>query len=194
MAAMETSASEPRSHRFPLRHLDLETYRRLGERGVFEGHRVELIDGEVVEMSPMGPNHAEALIRLNECLVRLDVPGIRVGCQIPVPMLDDAEPLPDFTVARRPPKGAPRKLEAEPLLLIEISDSTLSDDLGKKASTYARAKVPEYWVVDLKARKTVVHRSPKGGRYSSVQRVSWASPLTSSAIPRLTVTLSEVLW
>jgi Uma2 family endonuclease len=54
--------------------------------------------------------------------------------------------------------------------------------------------VPEYWVINLKAKKTVVHRSPKGSKYTSIQRVSWSSPLVSSAVPGLTVTLSDVLW
>lgn len=194
MKAMEAIASEPGSHRFSLRHLDLETYHRLGEVGVFEGHRVELIDGEVIEMSPMGADRAEASDRLFEYLVKLDLPGIRARCQTPVSMLDNTEPLPDLAIARRPPPGAPRKLETEPLLLIEIADSTLERDLGKKAQRYAKGKVPEYWVIDIKAKKTVVHRSPKGGKYASVQRVPWRSPLASSAVSGLRVTLSEVLW
>ncbi len=194
MPSMETIASEAGSRLFHLGHLDLETYYRLGEKGVFEGLRVELIDGEVVKMSPMGPDHSDALAYLNRHLVKLDLPGILVRGQTPVPMADDTEPQPDFTICRQPLKGAPRRREVEALLLIELSDSTLKTDLGQKASIYAKAKVPEYWVIDIKAKKTVVHLSPKGSKYTRTQRVPWSSPLASSAVPGLTVTLSEVLW
>lgn len=103
-------------------------------------------------------------------------------------------PISSFTVCRQPLKGAPRRREVEALLLIDLSDSTLKTDLGSKASIYAKAKVPEYWVIDLKAKKTVVHLSPKGSKYTRTQRVPWSSPLASSAVPGLTVTLSMVLW
>ena len=105
MTSMETTASETGSRLFHLGHLDLETYHRLGEKGVFEGLRVELIDGEVVKMSPMGPDHSDALAYLNRYLVKLDLPGILVRGQTPVPMADDTEPQPDFTVCREPLKG-----------------------------------------------------------------------------------------
>jgi len=171
-----------------------ETYHRLGELGVFRGHRVELFRGRIIEMGPMGPPHRDAIWALTDALVRMDLPGIQVGCQTPVPMPDGSEPEPDFTVAPRLVKGAAHREEVDALLLVEVSDSTLEDDLGRKATLYAEGEVPEYWVIDLNARETFVHRSPEQGVYTCIQRVPWSSPLASSAVPGLTLTLSEVLW
>lgn len=125
---------------------------------------------------------------------RLDLPGVLVRCQTPVSMLDNTEPQPDFTLAPMRARGGPRRLETEPLLLIEIADSTLERDLGKKAAAYAGAGVPEYWIVATKTRETTAHREPVAGSYSSIKRIPWTSLLTSSAVPGLKVTLSEVLW
>ncbi len=115
---------------------------------------------------------------------------MEVLSQLPIALEDDSEPESDFVIAD-PAACADKRVDAK--LVIEVSDSTLKDDLGKKAQLYAANGIPEYWVIDLGAKETVVHRSPEESKYTSIHRAPWVSPVTSSAVLGLTVTLSDVL-
>ena len=140
--------------RFPVpRHrLTRRDYYRLGEAGILgEGDRVELLEGQLIDMSPIGPRHAIITENLTELLVRAF--GGRAGnrCQLPVVLDDGSEPQPDFALVRRPWRGYPQT-HPEPgdiFLLIEVSDSSLDFDRTVKLELYARAGVREVWIVDL---------------------------------------------
>ena len=82
---------------------------------------------------------------------------------------------------------------ATALLVVEVADSSLKLDLGVKALLYAECGVPEYWVLDLKARSTVVHRAPRRGKYTSCRRVPWTSVLKSISVPSLSLRLAPIL-
>ncbi len=168
-------------------------YHQLGELGVFDGRRVQLLEGTVFDMSPMGSPHSTAIRVLNRVLTSATVDlGLDVMVQLPLAASDDSEPEPDFAIIPTPVD----ELTDHPptaLLVIEVADSSLKLDLGLKAALYAACRVPEYWVIDLNGGTTVVHRRPGRSGYGSTRRVPWDKELKSSAVPSVKLTLSTVL-
>jgi Uma2 family endonuclease len=143
---------------------------RLAETGVFAGQRYELIDGDLVDKMGQNPPHVSAIQLVLKCLARLfEVDMIRVQHPLEAAPGDRERSLPEPDVAvlrersiehqSRHPRGD------EMLLVIEVSDTTAAFDRSRKATLYARAGVPEYWVLDLNGRMLVVHREPDGTQY-----------------------------
>jgi Uma2 family endonuclease len=138
-----------------------------------EDTRVELLDGEVVWMSPINDPHAACVRRLTQLFGRryaaADLALISVQNPIRIERYD--EPQPDVTLLRPRPDfyAASTPTPADILLLVEVSDTTLRADLGRKARIYASGGVLEYWVVDLNNRVLYVHRSPARGTYAERQ-------------------------
>ncbi len=168
-------------------------YHHLAELGAYEGRRVQLIYGTVINMSPMGTPHANAIRVLNRYFVMHTGAEYDLMVRLPLAASTDSEPEPNFALVPRLDTADTADHPATALLVVEVADSSLRLDLGPKASLYAECRVPEYWVVDLKGRATVVHRGPKRGKYTSVRRVAWSSVLTSTAVPSLAVRLADVL-
>src|SRR5262249_24671840 len=149
-------------------------YYRLGDLGFFHGQRVELIEGQLMDFSPQGPLHANEVDRVFRCLDRLFGTGYWVRAQLPVDLGQTTEPEPDVSVV---PGSSASDVQAHPTtaaLIVEVSDSTLSYDRGRKGSLYARAGVADYWIVNLVDRQVEVYRDPVpdptqfyGYRYSS---------------------------
>jgi Uma2 family endonuclease len=135
-----------------------EQYYKLGELGFFEGKRVELIHGEIVELSPINWPHTVAVTKLADAL-RAAFTGIgTVMTQTPHP-IGDSEPEPDVRVIA----GRMQDYTDHPrtaLLVVEVSDATLSYDTNGKAELYAESGATDYWVVDVKNRKLIVFRDP----------------------------------
>ena len=161
---------ESRNER-PPRRWTRQEYERLVELGVFEDdERLELIDGEILVMSPQGTRHASLVAAAIVALQRAFGPGFHVRPQCPFAASDLSEPEPDLHVVRGEPLDY-RHRHPEPsdtLLVLEVSDTSRRFDLGRKASLYARAGVPEYWVLDLDEETLVVHRDPGAERYGAV--------------------------
>jgi Uma2 family endonuclease len=167
--------------------LTVEAYHRLWEAGFYKGHRVQLIYGTVVDMSPMGFKHKRALRVLNRYFVSHTPPEIGVQVQIPIDASEDSEPEPDFSFV---PEGDD---DATALLAVEVADSSLRLDVGPKARLYAETGIPEYWVVDLNAKVTLVHRTIRRARYTNVRKVPWSTVLASTSLPMLSVKFAELL-
>jgi Uma2 family endonuclease len=123
-------------------------------------------------------------------LVRALPDTLRVRSQLPLAPDDENEPEPDFAVIQRDDDETDNPQTA--LLAIEIANTTVRDDLTRKARIYARAGIPEYWVLDVKKRELVVHRSPANGKYKSVKRLSDLSVVKSSAVPSLVLDLRHI--
>lgn len=158
-------AAAPARKRFTREEVD-----RLAETGVFAGQRYELIDGDLIDKMGQNPPHVSAIQRLLECLAMFFAVGIiRVQHPMEAAPGDRERSLPEPDVAvlrernlehqRRHPRGD------EMLLVIEVSDTTTAFDRTRKATLYARAGVPEYWVLDLNGRMLVVHRETDGTQY-----------------------------
>ena len=165
-------------------------YERLAELGFFENEKVELLDGVIVKMSPIGPAHGRDHALLNELLVKALPPHLITLAPTSFPLSDVSEPEPDLAVIERKYLGTDQLLHA--LLIIEIADSSLRKDLGLKAKLYARAAIPDYWVIDVKGRTIIVHRDPKGGRYTNVQRFDRSANVQALLVPEIVVCLDRL--
>lgn len=167
----------------------------MGHVGILhEDDRVELLDGEIVQMTPIGPTHAGVINRLNHLLAQaLGGRGI-VTVQNPVRLELRSEPQPDIVVAR--PRsdfymlGHPTPDDI--LLLIEVADSSLVTDRAVKLPLYARAGIVEVWLVDLQDRTIVVHRRPQDGRYHDVCTARADDVVDLSALSGITVAVDDV--
>jgi Uma2 family endonuclease len=135
----------------------------MGETGILGPHdRVELIDGEIIDMSPIGVMHAAIVARLASHFSQRLGPTAVVWCQNPVRLDDISEPEPDIAILR---PRADFYMTAHPgptdvLLVIEVADTSLAYDLGTKVPLYARHGIPEAWVIDAATRRTRVFRQP----------------------------------
>jgi len=171
-------------------------YHRMGEVGILKPtDRVELIRGEIVEMSPIGRRHVAFVDNLNGLLVPRLVGRAIVSVQNPVALSDDTEPQPDLKVLRRRPVPyKEREAWAEDvLLLIEVAETSLGYDRSTKLRLYAEAGVPEYWVVDCATESIEVHRAPEAARYREVTRVAGATAtVTIQAFPDVALRLAEI--
>ncbi|MGH7390639.1 MAG: Uma2 family endonuclease [Candidatus Rokuibacteriota bacterium] len=170
-------------------------YYRMAEAGILgEDDRVELIRGEIVEMSPIGRRHRAFVGNLNQLLaVRLAGRAI-VWVQNPIVLTDDTEPQPDLAVLRRRPVPyKEREAWAEDaLLLVEVADSSLAYDRTTKLRLYAEAGIPEYWVVDCAAEAVEVYRMPGPEGYRDVTRVAGTATLTLQTFPDVELTTTEI--
>lgn len=149
-------------HTFPVRRFTVEEYHRLGEVGILgEDERVELIDGWIVNMSPIGSQHAACVSLLNRVLRPVEATAI-VRVEDPIILNDDTEAQPDFAVVRF---KANLYADAHPrpedvLLLIEVAETSLEEDRDIKVPRYAASSIPEVWLVNLMATMIEVYREP----------------------------------
>jgi Uma2 family endonuclease len=172
-------------------HYTRARFMEMDELGLFRDQRVELIEGDIYVVAPMGEDHAVPIERLNLLLVRALPEEFSLRCQLPIAAADDSQPQPDFTILPAKRRG-PAQTPAQATLVIEVADSSLEFDLKRKSAVYARAAVPEYWVLDVKRKVLVVHRSPSGARYRSVKRLSDLAHVASTAVPGLALDLRNV--
>lgn len=171
-----------------------ETYERAGEVGIFGDMRVELVEGQVVQMSPMGSRHATAIDDVADALKAALGPAYYVRCQLPLPLGQRSEPEPDVAVVRGTRDDYrdhhPRTAE----LIVEISDKTLAFDRGKKARIYALAMIPEYWIVNLNAEQIEIFRQPSAeGKYSEKFIVTRGEVLSPLAAPGTVLRVENLL-
>lgn len=138
-------------------------YDQLVERGALApGARVQLLDGEILEMTVQTPDHALAVRAVEEALRRVFTHGYDVRVHMPLAIGDASEPEPDVTVVR----GHFRDFRTHPLtavLVVEVADTSLEFDRSRNAARYAAGGIPEYWIVNLLERQVEVSRDPDGG-------------------------------
>jgi Uma2 family endonuclease len=179
----------------PRHRLTRRDYYRLAEAGILdEDDRVELLEGQLVDMSAIGPRHALAVDALNELLVMAAAGRAAVRVQNPIVLDDNSEPQPDFTLVRRPWDGYPHEhpRPSDIYLLIEVADSSLEFDLGAKLELYASAGIREFWVADLTSNRLLVHRRPRDGRYASVAVVDMSGTVQVEALPDVTISVAQI--
>lgn len=178
--------------------LNVHQYYQMYDLGFFQGRRVELIEGEIVEMAPMKSPHAVAVQLLNEVLRKIFSRGHFVTVQMPIRLDEGNEPEPDLAVI----KGKIRDFsDAHPTraeLIVEVSDSTLRFDRGKKAKVYAQFQIEDYWILNLKDRTLEVYRKPTLADdgtyvYSEKFEVSARSSIAPLKKSKSKVRLSDVL-
>ena len=176
------------------RRFTVEEFQRMGEAGILAPEeRVELIAGEIIQMTPIGPRHMEAVFALEDFLRPVVGPDVRVSVQGAV-QLPDSRPQPDVVLLRR---GDWRKGvlpgPSACLLVVEVADSTVHVDRGAKRGSYARALIPEYWVVDLPANAVVLHLQPVDGDYRQVTEHRRGTSFTSPALGGRPIHVDDVI-
>ena len=146
------------------RRIRLHEYRQMAEAGIFgRDERVELIDGIIVPMSPQNTPHSTSIRLTNMVFTELYRDTHVISCQTPFDAGGDSQPEPDFALIpiqhlRETASRGQQPTQAD--LILEISDTSLSYDRNEKASVYACAGVPEYWILDLKNRRLEVRQQP----------------------------------
>lgn len=160
-----------------------------------EDERIELLDGELMTLSPINLPHALALTALTEILSgQLNRRGV-VWSQNPIQLNDGSRPQPDLCVLR-PPLGTYAKRlpqAADVLLLVEISDTSLRYDRDTKLPRYALAGVAEVWIVDLTHAQVTTYAQPQGGQYAAVTTYERGQTLAPLALPDVKIATNEVL-
>ncbi len=171
-----------------------EEYERMITAGVFHPEaRLELIEGEIVNMTPQGSLHATAVRLVEDRLRSIFQGGFDVRVQMPLALGDDSEPEPDVAVVPGSPRDYRDAHPAKAVLVVEVADATLAFDREQKKRVYARAGIPEYWIVNLVERWLEVYREPDGEDYRH-HAILWpGESLSPIAASQGTIPVSELM-
>jgi Uma2 family endonuclease len=173
-----------------LRPIKRVEYERMVAHGLFVDERIELLDGFLIVMTPIGPPHCDTVDRLNRIFVIALDGRAHVRTQGSFAASDDSEPEPDLAVY--PVGNYRREHPSRALLIIEVADSSLAIDRHIKAPLYARAGVPEYWIVDVAGNAVEIYSSPRDGRYQSTVRRGPGDRIAPAAFPDVEILLAEL--
>jgi Uma2 family endonuclease len=174
----------------------VDEWHRMGDAGLFgEDARMELLDGEVIEMALIGSRHAGAVNRLIRVLTATVRDRALVAAQNPVVLDRCSEPQPDVALLRprRDDYAKAHPTPSEILLIIEVSDTTLAFDREQKAAAYARAAIPEYWIVDLTGDRVIIMRQPAPTGYRDNRTAGRGQELSLQALPDMKVDVAQIL-
>jgi len=177
----------------------VQEYDRMVAAGVFHPEeRLELLQGEIIPMTPQGSGHAAAVRLLEEALRKVFTAGFDVRTQMPLALEPDSEPEPDVAVV----VGAPRDYRDEhprsAILVAEVADSTLLYDRERKALIYARAGIQEYWLLNLVDRCLEIYRDPApvgaaAPGYRSIRVARADETIAPLARPEVSISVSDLL-
>jgi Uma2 family endonuclease len=174
----------------------VDEYYQMAKAGIFGPEdRVELIDGEVIQMCPIGDRHAGCVNRINRLLVTSLRDRAVISVQNPLQLSTYTEPEPDVVVLKpRVDDYAGKKVRAEDaLLVIEVVDKTLRYDRQIKIPRYAAAGVPEVWVENLPADELLVYRNPGAKGYSISLTLHRSDIISPSVFPDILFKVNEIL-
>jgi Uma2 family endonuclease len=178
------------------RRFTVEEYYRMAEVGILGPEdRVELIEGDIIQMSPIGSRHATCVNALNRRLLLAAGDAAVLSPQNPVRLFADTEPQPDI-VLLRPPESRYWQHTASPvdaMLVVEVSDTSYRYDRNVKVPIYARADIPEVWIVDLTREVVEVFREPGRAGYASVTRLERGATIAPAALPDAVIAVADVL-
>lgn len=178
------------------RRLTVDEYQRMGELGILDrDERVELLDGELYSMAPIGDAHSGRVIRLTVVFTRRLGDRVLVSVQNPVRLSDMSEPQPDIAVLRpRPDFYETAKPQAtDVLLIVEIAESSLDYDRTTKLPRYAAAGIPEAWIVNLVDDQIEVYRKPAHDGYRPREIFIRGDTLTLLTFPSIAIRVDELL-
>jgi len=178
------------------RRFTVDEYHRMGEAGILnEDDRVELIRGDIVQMSPIGIQHAACVARLSEILLGRLRGRATLWPQNPLMILPDSEPQPDIILLRHRADFYAAGLPGpdDVALLVEIADTSLRYDRRVKGLLYAEAGIREYWIVDLAGDAVEVFREPGPHLFQRTDRVARGGTLTPLAFPDTPLAAADVL-
>lgn len=171
----------------------LPDYHQMIEAGILEDRKVELLRGEIIEMSPEGAPHSFYATEAGEYLRQLLGNRAKIREAHPITLPDDSEPEPDIAIVRMPAELYRDRHPQVPDIfwLIEVSDSTLTKDLGMKKDIYARAGIPEYWVMNLQESILVVFQDLTESGYQLEARFS-SGIISPLAFPDISIDVQRL--
>lgn len=182
------------SEDLPHRHrITVDEYYRMAQRGSFAPEaRMELIDGEIIDVAPIGSLHMAVVDRLQEVLTLTFTGRAIVRIQGAVRLGDLSMPQPDVVLLKRRDDFYSRTFAtaADALLVVEASDTTLRYDLDRKVSLYARHAVAEAWVIDVQSKRVHTFRAPQAGVYTETSVIESPGSVVISQLSDATVDLS----
>ena len=189
LTATSAATSSPTRRRFTVAE-----YYAMADAGILtENDRVELLDGDIINMPPIGDWHSAKVIRFNYQLLRPLEGRAIVDIQGPTRLSDISEPQPDVMLLKWRDDyyegGHPKPSDV--LLLIEVSDTTVEYDRGRKLSAYARAGIPEVWIVSRQDRRIEAYTSPSEGAYSNVRHAGPTETIAPQAFPDVTLDVGQ---
>lgn len=178
------------------RLFDVTEYHRLAEAGILsEDDRVELVNGEIVEIGPIGSPHAACVSRLAELLYETLGRRVQINVQNPIQLDDYSEPQPDLAVLKRRPdhyaQAHPRPVDI--LLVIEVAESSIEYDRAIKVPLYARAGIPEVWLIDLNQDRIRAFGEPRAREYQTRREFQCGQTIRSVVIADLTLQVDDIL-
>ena len=179
----------------PRRKLSVDEYHKIGLAGVFnEDDRIELIEGEMIEMAPIGSRHLSKVNRLSRILGREIGDEAIVSTQNPISLPPDNEPLPDIALlkSRIDDYESAVPTAEDVLLLIEIADTTLTYDRDVKIALYARYGIAEVWLVDLQNETLSIYLDPSPKGYKKLLNPAKNETISPLLLPEANVSLSDV--
>ncbi len=182
--------------RVPRRRFTIDEYHRMGETGVLsEDERVELLDGEIVEMSPIGSSHAACVDRLNALFARRLAGRAIVRVQSPIVLNRHSEPQPDLCLLapRADYYSTKHPRPRDVLLALEVMDARRGYDRTLKLPLYARTELREVWLVDLRGEALEVYTRPALRGYRQHHRLVRGRVVSPLAFPRLRVRVADIL-
>jgi len=177
----------------PYHRWSVDEYHQMAQAGLLdETDRVELIEGELVDMAPIGSKHAFLVDRLAELLSSGPKAGHMVRVQNPVVLGERNEPQPDIALVRRVNYIDRHPCADDTLLIVEVSDTTLEYDCDVKLALYARHGIPEVWLLNVKAGELTVYREPVEGQYRLIRRPTRTESVSPLLVPGVAITVAEV--
>lgn len=171
-------------------------YHRMVDAGILgEGDRVELIRGEVLQMSPIGPPHNGAILRANHALSRMVGERALVSVQGAIRLDQYNEPQPDLCLLRLAPDFYTSRHDepADILLIIEVADSSLEYDQTIKLQLYAETGIPDYWISDISGGRVLAYSSPQGRAYRSVRELRRGETIAPQLLPDCQIPIDVLL-
>jgi Uma2 family endonuclease len=180
----------------PDRPITLAEYYRMGELGIIKpDDRVELLDGELIPMPPIGPEHSYSVTRLTRFFHQRFGDRASVHVQGPIHLDKWSAPQPDVMLNALPEEqyAVAHPTPEETLLVVEVSVTSHSTDRGKKLRAYARRGVREYWIVDMLHERIEVYRTPRGERYAFHQTAVRRKSVAPMMFPGETVAVDDIL-
>ena len=170
-------------------------YYKMAEIGVIRDRRTELINGEIIEMSPMGARHASAVGRITEFMAPLLKGKAHLRPQLPLRLNEYNEPEPDlcFVKPRLDHYGKKHPGSGDTLLAIEVSDSSLRYDRDVKSGVYAASRIAEFWIVHLAGDVLLVFRAPSKGAYKSSLTLHRGESVALLAFPEIEIAVADLL-
>ena len=177
------------------RRFTVDEYHRMVQAGILsEDDRVELVEGEIVEMVPIGSRHAACVNRLNRLLSRAGERAV-LSVQNPIRLSAHSEPQPDLALLlpRQDFYASAHPGPEDVLLVVEVSETSSGPDREAKIPLYARAGIREAWLIDLEGEVVEVYQRPSSDGYGEVRSFRRGERISPEAFPDLTLSVEEVL-